>query len=158
MKRFVIPMVLLISFFAIPLAYGDEVFKVWNASDCRLSPYDTDIYVSAAERLVISVPSNETWTPESNRPHSRRSNAGRLSGPESNWGYHWEEYAYGSSSFPYGTLVGQIGNGAYFPIGTFYNGIADDSGDLHLLYWDSPYGDKIRVRGGESERRSYNCP
>jgi hypothetical protein len=141
MKRMVIPILFLVSFFAVPCAYADEVFKVWAASDSLSSPLDTDIYVSAGERLVISVPSNETWSAGGNRPHSRQSNASGLTGLGPNSGYYWGNYTYGSSSFPYGTLVGQIGDGAYFPVGTFYNGIAGASGDLRLFFWDSSYGD-----------------
>jgi len=141
MKRFVLPMLLLVSLFAVPFAYGDQVFKVWAASDSLLAPLDTDIYVTAGERLVITVPPNETWSAGTFDGHSGRSNAGGLTGLGPNSGYYRGNYAYGSSSFPYGTLVGQIGDGAYFPVGTFYNGIAGASGDLHLLFWDSSYGD-----------------
>jgi len=141
MKRMVVPILFLVSFFAVPCAYPDEVFKVWSASDSLSSPLNTDIYVSAGERLVISVPPNETSRAGGNRPHSRQSNAGGLTGLGPNSGYYWGNYRYGSSSFPYGTLVRQIGDGAYFPVDTFYNGIAGASGDLSLLYWDSYYGD-----------------
>ncbi len=141
MKKTVMAALLLVPLFVAPLAHGDEVFKVWASSDSLASPLDTDIYVTAGERLVISVPSNETWSAGSNRPYSRRSNAGGLTGLGPSSGHYWGNYTYGSSSFPYGTLVGQIGDGPYFPIGTFYNGIASVSGNLHLVYWDSYYRD-----------------
>lgn len=38
---------------------------------------------------------------------------------------------------PYGSLVGRVGLGAYFLIGTSYSGTADASGQLSLYYWDS---------------------
>ncbi len=50
-------------------------------------------------------------------------------------------YTIGSQSFAYGELVGQIGNGAYFAIGTDYTAVAATAGELHLYYWDSAYGD-----------------
>jgi len=95
MRRMVVPILFLVSFFAVPCAYPDEVFKVWAASDSQSSPLDTDIYVSAGERLVISVPSNETWSAGGNRPHSRQSNAGGLTGLGPNSGYYWGNYTYG---------------------------------------------------------------
>jgi hypothetical protein len=42
---------------------------------------------------------------------------------------------------PYGSLVGQIGSGAYFVVGTNYSGTASTSGKLKLFYWDSNNGD-----------------
>ena len=44
-------------------------------------------------------------------------------------------------SAPYGSLVGQIGNGSFFFIGTNYNGVAAASGTLSLYYFDSNYED-----------------
>jgi len=41
----------------------------------------------------------------------------------------------------YGTLVGQIGSGNYFAIGSSYTGVASASGTLKLFYFDSNYGD-----------------
>jgi hypothetical protein len=43
----------------------------------------------------------------------------------------------GNLSAPFGTLVGQIGSGDYFAIGTAFNGIASATGTLKLFYWDS---------------------
>jgi hypothetical protein len=40
-------------------------------------------------------------------------------------------------SFHYGELVGRIGSGAYFAIGTNFSGTANASGVLDLFYWDS---------------------
>ncbi len=40
-------------------------------------------------------------------------------------------------SFAYGELVGRIGTGAYFAIGTDFSGTANASGVLNLFYWDS---------------------
>ena len=38
---------------------------------------------------------------------------------------------------PYGSLVGQIGAGAFFLVGTNFSGTATASGQLSLYYWDS---------------------
>ena len=45
------------------------------------------------------------------------------------------------AGFYYGELVGQIGTGAYFAVGTSFNSTANASGALKLFYWDSNYGD-----------------
>jgi hypothetical protein len=42
---------------------------------------------------------------------------------------------------PYGSLVGQIGSGAFFLIGTSFSGLANASGELSLYYWDSNNSD-----------------
>jgi hypothetical protein len=42
---------------------------------------------------------------------------------------------------PYGSLVGQIGSGAFFLIGTNYSNTANATGQLALYYWDSNNGD-----------------
>jgi hypothetical protein len=50
-------------------------------------------------------------------------------------------YAQGNLSAAYGTLVGQIGAGDYFVVGTSFNGVAAATGTLNLFYWDSNFGD-----------------
>ena len=40
---------------------------------------------------------------------------------------------------PFGSLVGKIGDGAYFEIGDSFTGYANASGDLKLFYWDSDF-------------------
>jgi hypothetical protein len=42
---------------------------------------------------------------------------------------------------PYGSLVGRIGSGAFFLVGTNFSGVANASGQLALYYWDSNNGD-----------------
>lgn len=42
---------------------------------------------------------------------------------------------------PYGSLVGRIGSGAFFLIGTNYSNTANATGQLALYYWDSNNGD-----------------
>jgi hypothetical protein len=50
-------------------------------------------------------------------------------------------YTQGNLSAPYGSLVGQIGSGSFFLIGTNYTGSALTTGTLNLYYWDSNNGD-----------------
>lgn len=44
----------------------------------------------------------------------------------------------------YGTLVGKIGSGGYFAIGTHFTGSANATGELKLFYWDSNNGDNTQ--------------
>jgi len=46
-------------------------------------------------------------------------------------------YSQGNLSAPFGALVGRIGAGDFFLVGTSYNGTAANSGMLQLFYWDS---------------------
>ena len=41
----------------------------------------------------------------------------------------------------YGSLVGQIGSGAFFLVGTNFSGTANATGQLSLYYWDENNGD-----------------
>ncbi len=50
-------------------------------------------------------------------------------------------YTQGNLTAAYGTLVGRIGNGDYFVVGTSFSGVAASSGVLQLFYWDSNSGD-----------------
>ena len=52
-------------------------------------------------------------------------------------GQNWGMYG----PFAYGTLVGKIGNGSFFSVGTNYQGVATETGMLSLFYWDSNSGD-----------------
>ena len=47
----------------------------------------------------------------------------------------------GGLTAAYGTLVGQIGSGSFFSIGTSFTGIAPTTGTLKLFYFDSNNGD-----------------
>jgi hypothetical protein len=50
-------------------------------------------------------------------------------------------YTQKNFSAPYGSLVGQIGSGNYFLIGTNYSAVASAGGTLYLYYWDSNNND-----------------
>ena len=47
----------------------------------------------------------------------------------------------GNLTAAYGSLVGQIGGGDYFLVGTSFSGAAASAGLLKLYYWDSNAGD-----------------
>jgi len=50
-------------------------------------------------------------------------------------------YTQGGLTAPYGTLVGQIGAGNFFALGTSFSGTATAAGTLKLFYFDSNNGD-----------------
>lgn len=50
-------------------------------------------------------------------------------------------YSSGGFAAPYGALVGRIGGGDYFLIGTSFSGQANASGMLKLFYWDQNFLD-----------------
>lgn len=49
----------------------------------------------------------------------------------------------GNLSAPFGALVGQVGSGDYFLVGTNYSGQATSAGVLKLFYWDSSNTDNV---------------
>jgi hypothetical protein len=53
-------------------------------------------------------------------------------------------HSQGNLSAAFGTLVGRIGGGDYFVVGTSFNGIAAGSGMLELFYWDSNFADNTQ--------------
>ncbi|HEX5373742.1 MAG TPA: PEP-CTERM sorting domain-containing protein [Aquabacterium sp.] len=50
-------------------------------------------------------------------------------------------YTQAGHTAAYGALVGRIGSGSFFTVGTNYSGVAATSGTLQLFYWDSNNGD-----------------
>jgi hypothetical protein len=52
-------------------------------------------------------------------------------------GQNWGTYSTADGSFAYGELVGRIGAGPYFAVGTSFSGVASSAGTLTLYYWDS---------------------
>jgi len=56
-------------------------------------------------------------------------------------GQNFGMYSQGGLSAAFGTLVGQIGSGNFFVVGTNYSGVAASTGVLKLFYWDSNRGD-----------------
>lgn len=52
-------------------------------------------------------------------------------------GQDWGMVTINGFTAPYGALVGQIGNGSLFLVGTQYSGVASSSGILNLYYFDT---------------------
>ena len=105
----------------------------------------------AGQSFSVSVDPTDLWSAGA---LPRWSNADGLTGPlfatgaddsgqaagvqiGANFGTHTQ----GNLSAAFGTLVGQIGAGDFFAIGTAFNGVASATGTLKLFYWDSNSGD-----------------
>ena len=91
---------------------------------------DTGIQLSAGSNLLISVDPNATWSAGSDQPCTRRSNANGLTDC-------YGQYSSDGLTANYGALVGKIGGGPYFVVGTNFNGRVNQAGLLRLYYWDS---------------------
>ena len=52
-------------------------------------------------------------------------------------------YTVGAASFPFASLVGQIGASPYFLIGTNYSNVVSNTGQLSLMFWHSNSSDNF---------------
>lgn len=112
------------------------------------------IALTMGQSFTVSVAADDLWNAG---PLPRWSNADGLShdlfyGPGTDAqvpvyangtliGSSFALWTQGGLSAPYGTLVGQIGGGNFFAIGTSYSGVASATGTLKLFYFDSNNGD-----------------
>jgi hypothetical protein len=87
-----------------------------------------------------------TGSDESGQP------AGTLIGQ--NFGTHTQ----GNLTAPFGALVGQIGSGDFFLVGTSFTGSATSSGVLRLYYWDANNFDNSEHVTIEATVRSAQVP
>lgn len=92
------------------------------------------IYLNAGDHFTITVAEDDLWSAGEG---PRISNANGLTGIPPYGGADFGYFQSGSFSFRYGALIGQIGNGDYFFVGTSYDGFAPQSGTLKFVYWDS---------------------
>ncbi|MGN6526544.1 MAG: PEP-CTERM sorting domain-containing protein [Burkholderiaceae bacterium] len=92
------------------------------------SAFDTGVTLHAGDTLTISVPTTDIWNNSYGDPYyDANANGNTVQG----------YFAYGNLSTNIGSLVGQIGNGDYFKVGTSYTGTVSSTGDLKFFYWDS---------------------
>ena len=123
----------------------DATADSWNSGTG--TGLDTGIALDAGESFSVSVASTDLW---SAGELPRWSNADGLTGTLLATGTDESGLPAGTvigtdfgllGSFAYGELVGRIGNGAYFAVGTSFNGTANAAGTLKLFYWDTYTGD-----------------
>ena len=115
----------------------------------------TGVFLTAGQAFTVTASTDDLW---SAGPLPRWSNADGLtgdrfatgtdeSGEAANIqiGENFGTWTQNLFSAPYGSLVGQIGSGAFFLVGTNFSGPANASGQLSLYYWDSNNEDNTGV-------------
>ena len=137
----------------------------WNAATSQAASFVVDAYANSStggsgvntvslglgQLFSVTVSPTDLWNAGA---LPRWSNADGLVGPLFATGSDESGYASGTQvgaafplwtqgtlTAPYGSLVGRIGGGNYFLVGTSYTGHATASGTLQLFYWDSNFGD-----------------
>jgi hypothetical protein len=96
--------------------------------------YATGLNFTAGQGFTVTADPLDTWSLGSEDPSTRTSNANGITS-------YYGNYGQGNLSTLFGTLVGRIGNGDFFIIGTNFVGTALNSGQLFLFNWDSYEGD-----------------
>jgi hypothetical protein len=102
---------------------------------------DTGIDLVVGDRLISTVDPLDCWSAGA---ADRISNANGLDGlspapcqPSGNYGFHSQD----GESFRFGALVGRIGAGDWFLLGTSFDAVVSQAGRLFLVYWDSNSAD-----------------
>jgi hypothetical protein len=93
---------------------------------------DTGIALTAGKAFTVSADGADLWRIGTNLPRHEGNADGMLQS---------REYDLFGKTFNHGTLVGRIGEGAYFRIGTLFTGLAQNSGVLRLFAWDINFAD-----------------
>lgn len=100
------------------------------------TPLDTGIALEAGQHLSITVDPTQLWNFSGGAP-GYTTNANGLAG----WGMGVQNPDGSNFTALIGSLVGQIvtktDRGNFFVIGTHFDGFANASGKLNLVYWDS---------------------
>ncbi|MEH2534324.1 hypothetical protein V1277_006379 [Bradyrhizobium sp. AZCC 1588] len=107
----------------------------------------TGFFLTIGQAFTVNVDINDLWNAG---PLPRWSNADGLTGNRfatgtdesgevagTQIGADFGIWTQGGLSAAYGTLVGKIGSGDFFEIGTSFAGMANANGELKLYYWDS---------------------
>lgn len=113
-----------------------EIFAQANSSSGSGVDLDTGINLTAGDRLVSIVATDDCWSAGAS---PRVSNANGLDGlslspcqPTANFGFWTQD----GETFRYGALVGRIGASDWFLLGTNFDAVVNATGRLFLAYWD----------------------
>ena len=95
---------------------------------------DTGISLDFGEVFSVTADASDFWS--LGEGDSRSINADGDSEPTGapEFGFYADDIS--GQSFIFGSLVGRIGSGEYFLVGTDFSGTANASGNLFLLNWD----------------------
>jgi hypothetical protein len=103
------------------------------ATDQLSRGLDTGVSLTAGEVFSISVDPADTWA----IGHKTARHLGTADGAPL-----YRLYTFLGQTFSHGTLVGKIGDGLFFRVGSSYlDQAANYSGVLKLFMWDSNFGD-----------------
>ena len=118
---------------AVPAAAATVSYDVYAMANSSTggTGLATGISLSTGDVFSVSAALDDTWSLGATT--LRTGNADGLPA-FSNW-------TQAGLSTLYGTLVGKIGSGAYFVIGTSFSGAANADGELFLYNWDSNASD-----------------
>jgi len=126
-----------------PPVPGDQatIVSIPATSNFRLNtPVNTGLVLNQGDLLTINTDFNDTWRLGGyfSGYGDALCNANGLS-PGNPHGGVFDFYTFDSATFRYGSLIGKIGNGDYFFVGTEFSQIVQDSGTLFLASWDSEH-------------------
>lgn len=110
----------------------DVYAKKDSVSNSVLTGADTGLTVVAGHTYEIKVDPSDTWRIGNTLPR-HEGNADGMTATRL--------YTLFGKTFNHGTLVGRIGDGAFFEVGTYFRGIVSASGALKLFIWDKNYLD-----------------
>lgn len=96
----------------------------------------TGVLVNAGDTLGITADPRDTWSLGGEEPATRTFAADGLPvvAPFTN---DYEPYTQDGLTALYGTLVGRIGTGAFFVVGSAFEETVAETGELFLYAWDS---------------------
>jgi hypothetical protein len=103
-----------------------DVFARANSS-AMLTGAETGITLAKGQGFAVSADPDDLWRIGTKLPR-HEGNADDMD--------QTRLYTLFGSTFNHGTLVGRIGEGAFFKIGTFFSGVAESAGVLRLFAWD----------------------
>ncbi len=90
----------------------------------------TGLVLKPGFTLIVDADPRDTWRLGNNTPCTRTSTANGLSNC-------YGAYTLGDFTALYGSLVGRIGTGDFFLIGTQFEAVVADAGELFLFAWDN---------------------
>lgn len=124
-----------------------NVFAFTHSSSGSGTPLSTGILLDPGDRLVITAALDDCWSAGGG---PRVSNADGLVGDASSpcGGADFGPWSQDGDTFAYGSLVGRIDGGEsstgdWFFVGTGFDQVVGESGQLKLVYWDSNNGDNF---------------
>jgi hypothetical protein len=89
--------------------------------------FDTGVFLNVGESFSVTANASDLWDNSWNDP-AYLSNAN---------GHAFQMGTIDGLTDAIGSLVGQVGNGPLFNVGTYFPGVAGSQGELKLFYFDS---------------------